>query len=186
MDHGPVYFIGGTFGGPAGSGWLIAIITATFTAGFTFLANLLLEDYRRHRDRRVFASVFSVDIREWLKGDEALQLEASFRRLHAELAAGHELPPVPAGLSSPRSIYEMCGDKVGLLDPEDAHDVVAFYSFAFGVQSAQGLATSPGPIAARAASLTSVLEAWPRERLAAQALVKRLEKVAGQLWRPFR
>jgi VIT1/CCC1 family predicted Fe2+/Mn2+ transporter len=58
MEHGPVYFIGGTFGSGS-SGWAIAIITALVTALvtalLTFGVGLLHEDHKRHRDMQGLA-----------------------------------------------------------------------------------------------------------------------------------
>lgn len=146
MDGGPVYFIGGTYGGGS-SGWVIAIITATLTTFGAFIIGLLHEDYRRHRDRKALANVFWSDIRVRLQLWEELRLEASYRELREALAAGRDaLPTLPYdGSTSLPIVFEKCADRVGALGQREADGVIRFYDFVASLEVGLRLALGSSP-----------------------------------------
>lgn len=87
MDKAPVYFIGGTFGGGT-SPIVVAVVTATLTAFGTLVVGWLIEDYKRHRDKRALAGALRSEITVTLQLLAELNFEAKMTQIREMLIAG--------------------------------------------------------------------------------------------------
>jgi hypothetical protein len=107
MNRAPVYFIGDTFGG-TGSGWMIAVIVAVLTAFGAFLIGLLVEDYKRHRDKQALAAALRSEIRVLLQLVAGLEIEKTTDGCGtpcraAVICQGTKLMPLPSRSPSMKS-----------------------------------------------------------------------------------
>ena len=179
MEGGPVYFIGGTFGG-TGSVWTIVItagITALLTFGTTIGASFLLEHRKRDLDRKALAASVLAEVDAVLRLFDELRMEDRYREVKANMErmfeASDPWPPMPDdALTFPTTVYEKSADRIGTLGPGVAADVVRFYNFlnGFRVTVRSALGPSDLPPAARLDALGFVLRMLATELPKAKAL----------------
>jgi hypothetical protein len=191
MDKAPVYFIGGTFGGAGGtSGLAIAITTAVVTACGTLFVGWLLENYRRHLDRRSLAAALLSEITSIMRIIEDYDFVGQYRQLQDVLqraAQSGALVPRYAEPTFRATVYEKCADRIGLLGADEAVAVVRFYGFLNGVRNAVSRATASDlPVQDRISVMEFLnTKLFPAELPKAKALQHRLERVVIRPWRPW-
>ena len=187
MQDGPVYFIGGTFGGGSSSGWTIAIITAVVTAFASLGVGFALEIAKRRLDRKALAATILAEIDTILRLFVQLRMEENFKstliemRQHLEFSRPWVGVPSNA-LSFPITIYEKCADRVGTIGKDVGPDIVQFYNFLNGFRVSSRIAFSSGdlPLQGRIKSLEFAIDILSTERPKAKALQRKLQAIAEQ------
>ena len=101
------------------------------------MIGLLHEDYKRHRDMTGLAAAFHAKIGSLLHLADRLKFEEGYRDIRNTMVQLKKDGKLWTGLQQPlmfpTTIYEKCGDRVGMLG-SDATYVVTYYNFLNGMR----------------------------------------------------
>jgi len=188
MKDASVYFIGGTFG-QGGSGWIIAIITATLTALGAFCVGLLLENYKRHRDKQALAASLAAEIETILQLLDELHFQdllGDFRDTLNEIdqASAPRLTVPADAMDFPTTVYEKTVDRLGLLSTTAATSVVRFYNSLTGFRVGLRMLFSDGAYAVeqRLSLVDYLKKTLATEEPKTRHLIELLRKEASASW----
>ena len=120
--------------------WGVPAVAALLTAAGAFTVGLLLENYRRHRDRQVLAATILSEVDAILDLFASLDMVGRYKSLRNTLQerASRGLPHAGVEDSSlvfPVTVYEKCADKIGLVGMPIAPEIVWFYNLVYGFRS---------------------------------------------------
>lgn len=127
MHNAPVYLINSS--NP--SGWIIAVTTALVTAFATFGIGILIEDYKRHRDRRTFAASILAEVTMCseillaLKQDNFEEITQAWQTVDKTSGTYKGLPFIV--ISGLTSVWMGNIDKTGILGEDLCKELSGFY-----------------------------------------------------------
>ncbi|MGB8275699.1 MAG: hypothetical protein WCF16_10580 [Alphaproteobacteria bacterium] len=158
-------------------------------------AGLLVEDYKRHRDRQGTASALAGEIQSILHMTEKRNYVLWFTRIATELESGLDVtvPDIGAQPGKLDPIVDRHIDRLGLLSGDVPERLAIFYSALNGIRldlfkMASGkLDTGEEPQQVRgrkAVLIREDLSLWDETEPLGKALVTDLRKIAGELWQP--
>jgi hypothetical protein len=189
MDGGPVYFIGGTFGGSGGWTGVFTLAGALIGAVASLFAVVAREKYARFLDRRSLAAALLSEITSIMRVFEDYKYVELYEQVQEILQRAAESGIVaPGNRAEPTfrtTVYERCADRIGMLGTDEAAAVVRFYGFLNGVRNTVNRAYDASLSMQDRISTLEFLnrQLFPNELHRAKALQHKLERVVNQPWR---
>ena len=170
-----------------------AVVTVLVALITVFFSGILLESYKRHRDRQGVAAVLGAEITSILHITERGCVIENFAALLPLLDEGTNVPFPQVYTMEPSygPIFERNIEKIGLLSTDVSVQVVKFYGYIFGLRSALRNLVSgaweehPRAANIKAAQIRSGLMLWSEATTIATPLVTNLRAISSEAWRPF-
>jgi hypothetical protein len=172
---------------------LIGFVVTVGVAVLAIFGNILNERYKRYQGRTAVAAVIGAEISALLEITMVASTPQNWDTITHILDENDiDIPKLSHPEPSYGIVFENYVDKLGLLDPQDAKDIILFYEYLMGIRhllknlGGEVWSKHPHPAAIKAANIRAGLGFWNQCNEIAQRLIPSLERTAGQTFRWLR